>query len=275
MKKSLLLLLSLILLGGCNQTNINNKDDGDGGIVEPTGPTDPSDPSDPTNPSDPEDPSDPSDPTTPTEPEDDEITNKVKLDCGYYQMDLPKNKTPYNLVTTLSSDSETWSNNEMYDSLPSDFRFIYGNSSDDGESGSVAKPKFYSYNSSLPTKYPGGLKFDQVSKGFQSQLFSHTGNKLEIRLGISQVNNASDKPEKDKDTLRIYYFNNKGNYLGQHNVVAETLTTSTKEIKYYETSSFTKDIAYFEVRLTAMAYKGSQCYNFGMNYCNFKSWERI
>ena len=200
---------------------------------------------------------------------------KILLDCGYYQMELPKNKTPYELKTTLSADDSSWSNNIMYDELPDDFRFIYGNSCDDGEAGQRAQPKFYSYNPDKTSQYPGGLKFDQVSKGFQTQLFIHSGKKLEIRLGISQVNNASGKPNVGEDTFRIYYFDNTGALLGKHAVIAETITTKTTEIKYYETSDFVENIAYFEVRQTAMAYKGQQCYNVGMSYCNFKSWERI
>ena len=208
--------------------------------------------------------------------ESDDEFQREKLDCGYYQMPLPKNNiNPYELVTTLS-DNTTWSNNYLYDELPANFRFIYGNSYDDGPSGSKASPSFYSYNADNTSKYPGGLKMDQKSKGFQTFQFTHSGAKLEIRLGISQINNASGKPEEGVDTLRIYYFNNVGKYLGQHSVVARTLKQgTTKEIKYYETSTFTCDIAYLEVRQISMAYKGSQCYNFGISYCHLKSWERI
>ncbi len=201
---------------------------------------------------------------------------KTLLDCGYYQMDLPKNKdNPYTLKTTLSADDSTWSNNEMYDSLPNSFRFIYGNSSDDGESGHRASPKFYSYNEDKPSSYPGGLRFDQKSKGFETPLFIHEGAKLEIRIGISQVNNCSDKYEEGKDTMGVYYFDKNGRYLGKHRIEEGSITTKTKELKYYETSDFTSEISYFEVRLIAMPYKGSQCYNIGIGYCNYKSWERI
>ncbi len=201
---------------------------------------------------------------------------KTLLDCGYYQMDLPKNKdNPYTLKTTLSADDSTWSNNYMYDSLPNSFRFIYGNSSDDGEPGHRASPKFYSYDEDKPSSYPGGLRFDQKSKGFETPLFIHEGAKLEIRIGISQVNNCSDKYEAGKDTMGVYYFSKDGKYLGKHRIEEGSITTKTKELKFYETSDFTKDIAYFEVRLIAMAYKGSQCYNVGIGYCNYKSWERI
>lgn len=209
------------------------------------------------------------DPVIPDEDEgDDELG--YKLDCGYYQMDLPKNKTPFDLKTTLSADTSSWSNNNLLtrdDFFSTDFRFIYGNSCDDGPSGQKASPSFYQNEK-------GGLKMDQKNKGFQTQLFEHEGAKLEIRIGITQVNNANDKPEIGKETMGIYYFNKLGKYLGKHSVVEKTIETSTKEIKYYETASYTKDIAYFEVRLNAMAYKGQQCYNFGIGYCNFKSWER-
>ena len=271
MKKLLLSILAIMLLAGCTDAPSNKPADSEPDTPgEPTDPVNPDEPTEPDDPEVPENPDDP-DPDTPTANED----GKVLLDCGYYQMDLPKNETPYQLVTTLSADDSTWSKNYMYNELPDNFRFIYGNSCDDGEPGKTAQPKFYSYNEQKTTQYPGRLRFDQVNKGFQTQLFEHSGNKLEIRLGISQVNNCSDKPELGKDTFRIYYFDSNGSYLGKHSIEAETISTKTKEIKYYETSAFTSKIAYFEVRLTAMAYKGSQCYNVGMSYCNFKSWERI
>lgn len=214
-------------------------------------------------------------PTNPETPEDDDDESGYLLDCGYYQMDLPKNSVPYELKTTLSADASSWSNNYMYDDLPTDFRFIYGNSCDDGPSGHRAQPKFYSYNEDNVKKYPGGLKFDQKSKGFQTQLFEHKGAKLEIRIGVTQVNEANDKPEVGKNPIGIYYFNKDGNYLGKHSIEVGDITKNTTEVKYYETSSFTSNIAYFEVRLNAMVYKGQQCYNIGIGYCNFKSWERI
>ena len=192
------------------------------------------------------------------------------LDCGYYQMDLPKNYgNPYTLKTTLSQDTSSWSNNDLKEYLPTNFRYIYKNACDDGVVNHKASAKFYSSNNDAP----GGLKIDNTGVGFQSQLFQHTGEKLEIRIGISQVNNSSDKYEKGKDSFHIYFFNKNGEYLDKYKVEAETITTKTDEIKFYWDNN-AKEVAYFEFRCNAMPYKGSQCYNVGISYCNFKSWER-
>ena len=191
----------------------------------------------------------------------------------YQQMALPKNyKNPETLVTTLSADSSTWSNNDLSEDLPNNFRFIYGNASDDGmgSTGSKASPSFYSSSSG------GGLKFDQISKGFQSQMFTHEGAKLEVRMGISQVNECSDKVVQNKDLIRVYCFNSVGDILGYHAVEPGEIIKSTagKDVSFYITESYTVNIAYFEVRLLHMAYKSSQCYNIGISHFNFKSWER-
>ena len=192
------------------------------------------------------------------------------LDCGYYQMDLPKNYlNPYNLKTTLSQDESSWSNNELIDSLPYGFRYIYRNACDDGPKYHKTSADFYSSNN----KAPGGLKIANTGVGFQSLMFAHTGAKLEIRIGISQVNNNSEKPEEGKDTFHIYFFNKNGQYLDKYVVEEKTITTKTTEIKFYWTNN-ASEVAYFEFRCNAMPYKGTQCYNIGISYCNFKSWER-
>ena len=194
-------------------------------------------------------------------------TNRYKLECGYYQMDLPKNyQSPYNLKTTLSQDNSSWSNNDLTSSLPTGFRYIYRNACDDGPTNHKTSAKFYS-------NAAGGLKLDNTGVGFQTLMFSHTGEKLEIRIGISQVNNSSDTKQEGKDTFHIYFFDKNGNYLDKHKVEEGTISTSTKEIKFYYTNN-AKDVAYFEFRVNAMPYKSSQCYNVGISYCNIKSWER-
>ena len=195
---------------------------------------------------------------------------RTLLECGFYQMDLPKNhKNPYNLKTTLSQDDSSWSNNDLKEYLPSSFRYIYKNACDDGPSYHKASAKFYSSNNNAP----GGLKIDNIGVGFQSQMFVHTGEKLEIRIGISQVNNSSDKPEKGKDPIHIYFFNKEGKYLDKHVIEHGSIEAKTKELHFYYTKN-AKEVAYFEFRVNAMPYKGEQCYNIGISYCNFKSWER-
>ena len=65
------------------------------------------------------------------------------LDCGYYQMDLPKNYTsPEQLKTTLSQDTSSWSNNDLKEYLPSGFRYIYRNACDDGPTNHKTSAKF-------------------------------------------------------------------------------------------------------------------------------------
>ena len=190
----------------------------------------------------------------------------------YTQMELPKNhNNPIELKTTLENDASTWSNNSLKEDLPDYFRFIYGEAYDDGPTGSKASPSFYSSSN----KAPGGLKFDQQNKGFQTHMFYHAGAKIEFRLGISQVNNCSDKPAEGKDIMRIYAFSKDGDILGNIPIPAESITTKTTELKYYFTDSYVPNIAYFEVRLYSLAYKGSQSYNVGIGYCNFKSFERV
>lgn len=195
---------------------------------------------------------------------------RTLLECGFYQMDLPKNyQNPYQLKTTLSQDNDSWSNNDLKEELPDGFRYIYKNSCDDGPAYHKSQAKFYSSNNNNP----GGLKIADVGVGFQSKMFVHNGAKLEIRIGISQVNNASDKPDEGKDTFHVYFFNKEGNYLNKYAVSENTIKTSTKEIKFYWTEN-ASEIAYFEFRCNAKPYKGQQCYNVGISYCNIKSWER-
>lgn len=202
---------------------------------------------------------------------------RKQLDCGYLQMPLPKNHTnPFNLKTTLSADDSSWYDSSLKssDEFPYDeYRFIYGKSYDDGPSGEKSSPSFYSSTGSNP----GGLKMDQKNKGFQTGEFTHTGAKLEIRIGISQLNNAGGSAATGQDVYRIYYFNNKGALLGQDNYGTGNITSETvgKYLKIYKTDSYTPNIAYFEFRLINLAYKGSQNYNFGIDYVNLKSWERI
>lgn len=195
---------------------------------------------------------------------------RTLLECGFYQMDLPKNyQNPYQLKTTLSQDNDSWSNNDLKEELPDGFRYIYKNSCDDGPTNHKSQADFYSSNN----KNLGGLKIADVGVGFQSKMFIHNGAKLEIRIGISQVNNASDKPDEGKDTFHVYFFNKEGNYLNKYAVRENTIKTSTKEIKFYWTEN-ASEIAYFEFRCNAKPYKGQQCYNVGISYCNIKSWER-
>ena len=181
-------------------------------------------------------------------------------------MPLPKNyEEPYQLVTTLS-DTTTWSENDLKTDLPDGFRYVYKNSCDDGPTGHKCSADFYKNKE-------GGIKIDRIGVGFQTMLFEHTGAKLEIRIGISQVNNNNKKVEKNKDTAHVYFFDKDGTYLNKYVIKEGTISSTTKEIKFTWTEK-ASEIAYFEYRSVAYPYKSSQCYNYGISYCNIKSWER-
>ena len=269
----LLVLSSAFLIAGCNQNVVIQNQDDLIPVNHDDGETGNEDIKDDT----PDTPSDTDDDTptpTPT-PDDDKYPDRYLLECGYYSPGLPKNKTAYNLVTTLTNDSSTWLNTNLKEDLTNDYRYVYANSYDDGPSGSKCTPNFYSYDSSKESQYPGGIKITRPGTGVESCLFSHTGAKLEFRFGISQVNNASGSPTKGKDIAHVYFFNKDGAYLGKHIIEEGSITTSTTEIKFYLTESYTSSVAYFEFRCISNPYKSSQKYNFGLGYVNIKSFERV
>ena len=189
-------------------------------------------------------------------------------DIGFYAMGAPKNaSSPIELKTTLSVDESSWSNNDLkYEDDLGNFRYIYKNACDDGETGHKTSAKFYENDE-------GGLKFTERGTGFGSPLFSHEGAKLEIRIGISQLNNNSEKPTKGKDTAYLFFFDKDDNYLGKYAIAEGSISSTTRELKIYYTEN-AKNVAYFEFRFNALPYKSSQTYNVGIDYCNFKSWER-
>lgn len=179
---------------------------------------------------------------------------------------------PLEFKTSLSSDD--WYEFSMIDDLPSDdWTFIYGNNCSRGDYGSSPQPSFYSSNNNAP----GGLKMDQRWKGFQTPLFHHNGPKLEIRLDISQVNNANDKPVTSVPTGYFFFYDKDANWLSNldYKLVSGTITKNTDEVKFYVTGSGTENVAYFEFRLSALPYKGSQSYNFGLGGISIHSWERV
>lgn len=205
-----------------------------------------------------------------TQRDDDWFTGRTLLECGYYAMDLPKNyENPLTLKTTLSADNDSWYNNDFTSELSSNWRYIYKNACDDGPTNHKTSPNFYSDEL-------GGIKIANEGVGLQSPMFVHEGQKLEIRIGISSVNNNSKTPEKGKDPLHVYFFDKNGNYLDKYAFKDGSINANSKnkELKFYWTEKAT-EVAYFEIRLNAFPYKGSQCYNFGIKSVNIKSWERI
>ena len=185
------------------------------------------------------------------------------LPGGYTMFDAPTN-TPIEVTTTLSDPSgDSWWNNDLRYEFPTeDWSHIYGHN--------LTTPKFYDNEA-------GGLKMDQKYKGFQTPLFHHTGAKLEFNIGISQVNNASGKPDTSVPTGYFFFYDKNVNYLSNltHTVEQETITAKTTNLHFYITGEHTVDVAYFEFRLNALTFKGSQNYNFGIGNVNVHSWERI
>ena len=186
-------------------------------------------------------------------------------------MGIPSNKdNPITIQTTLGADSSSWFNASFSTDVSEGYRYIYKNSCSDGPSGHKCSVQTYA-----ESHHGGGLKITDPGTGFGSPMFTHEGAKLELRIGISSVNNASDKPVQGKDTFHIYFFDKNNNYLGKVVRAEGTVETSTKEMKFYYTESNAKDVAFFEFRCNAKPYKSSQSYNVGISYCNVKSWERV
>ncbi len=197
-----------------------------------------------------------------TQSDDPYFDGKVKLPTGNYQCDKPTN-SPIQIVT--SNDSSDWWQEDIQKELPSDMAFIYGNNSSDGPSGHYAGPTMYQNEA-------GGLKISKETQGIRSPLFTHSGEKLEIRIGISQLANASGTPDKNKDTGYIYFFNSNGDFLSSKTVTVEenSIDSTTQYLRYYVLGA--QQIAYFEFRLNVKPYKNSQNYNFGIGYLAVHSW---
>lgn len=167
---------------------------------------------------------------------------------------LPKN---HGSPVALSS----YNSNQFQSHLPTNFRYAYSNSYDDGPSGKKATPNFYSSNEHQ------GLKLAQEGLGFQTYEFTHTGTRLDISINY-QLYAKSGKPTPDRDTARIYFYTNTGALIGQHNVHECTLESSQKinYLKFSWTYEVQK-VAYFEFRLLTFHYKGNQRFNMEVIDC--------
>lgn len=209
--------------------------------------------------------------TTTSSSGDDYMKGRPLLPNGYAQIDAPNN-TPVNLKTSTSS--EDWYTVDWTQDKPNDWRYIYKNAVDNGPTGHKTSPNFYSYNPSKTDQYPGGLKFTNQYIGFQSMKFTHTGEKLEIRVYITQVNNASDKPNESIPTGHLYFFRNSGELIPSLTKTIEkgSIETKTDFLKFYITGSEIKNVTHFQFWLEEKPFKGSQCYNFGVGEVSIHSW---
>jgi len=194
--------------------------------------------------------------------------DKELLSCGFYTTDVPTS-VPFNLVT--SYDTSDWVNYEIVDEMPTDFVYIYKNAYSDGPSGHKASPNFY--DNELK-----GLKISNNGIGLQTPRFYHSGEKIEFRLTIASVNNASNTPVQGKDTAYVYCYDTNGKHLANldYPIKEGTITKSSEntEIKIYLTGEHIEEVSYIEFRLNEKPYKGGQSYNFGIKGVGLKSWTK-
>lgn len=191
------------------------------------------------------------------------------LPIGYLQPDAPTNK-PVQIITSLSDAQEY--RYSLVEDLPDNWVYIYKNAASNGPTGHHCSANFYSTDSGKP----GGLKISDPYIGFQTMRFTHSGEKLELRIKISQINNASDKPEKNKDVSFLYFFDSDGKLIPNLNYTfnAGSIDSKTTELKCYVIGDNIKNVQYFEYWANAKPYKSSQCYNYGIGEITIKSWER-
>ena len=197
------------------------------------------------------------------EEEEEEDVTLVNLDCGYKNVGIPENKdNPVEVRTTLSADTSSWFNTDFDEYGCGDYRYINGNNVQ-------TNPSTYS---------SGYLKIDGKGKGFGSPFFTHTGAKLEIRIGIGEIHGTNTTcKDKTKDAFRIYFFGSTNNLLGQINISGNDIKNINEgqEIQRYYKESNAAQVKYFEVRCNEQPFNSSGKYmNLGISYCNVKSWEK-
>lgn len=174
---------------------------------------------------------------------------EVILPIGNQKLDGPINE---------AVDITNWVNYEVNSEMPDGFRHIYGNN--------WANASFYQENGN-----GYAIKFDQLYKGIQSPKLTPF-KKIEVRLYINPVNNNSQNAKSQKDeVLHIYGYDSKENLITTDYIEQGTITKQKEktELKFYLRNI---DIAYFEIRMSAFPYKGSQCYNFGISKISIKGW---
>lgn len=185
-------------------------------------------------------------------PDDDPIPARGEnLPIGNTSVSGPSNTTPVDIAE--------WVNYDFSTTLPPHWSFIMGNNK------KTTSSDFYAVSSN-----GGGFKFSKTTYGLQSPLLN-SWLKTEVRLEVNQVHNNSQNvnQHKGKPIFHIYSYDKNGYYLGMDTYDQQNSFQSPKTIKFYLTNP---DMAYFEIRLNAHPYKGSQCYNFGVNQISLKGW---
>lgn len=174
---------------------------------------------------------------------------EVTLPIGNQKLDGPTNE---------AVDITNWINYEVNSDMPEGFRHIYGNN--------WADASFYQENGN-----GYAIRFDQLYKGIQSPKLTPF-KKIEVRLYINPVNNNSQNAKSQKnEVLHIYGYDNEENLITTDYIEQGSITKQKEktELKFYLRNI---DITYFEIRMSAFPYKGSQCYNFGISKISIKGW---
>lgn len=169
------------------------------------------------------------------------------------------NKTvtgPSNLKNPI--DISDWVEFDLYDSLPEYWSYIMGNNK-------VKNASYYAPSAG------GGVKFSHKYYGLQTPVIT-SWVKLEIRFHISSVNNNSQKKEDDEPIFHIYGYDKTGKYIQLDYLEQGKITKQSEgsEVKVYVRN---ENISYLEFRLNAFPYKGTQCYNFGVDAISIKGWQ--
>lgn len=174
-------------------------------------------------------------------------TEETMLPIGNRTVSAPGNKDS-------KDDLTNWVDYEFDGSLPTNWSFISGNNK-------VSNAPFYA---------DGSVKFAHLYYGLQTPMFN-SWEKLEIRFHVSQVNNSSDSKKADQPIFHIYGYDESGKFISTDYLEQGSITTATAG-NYTRVYVCNPNIAYLEFRLNANPYKGSQCYNFGLNKISMKGW---
>ena len=183
-----------------------------------------------------------------------------KNEDGSDKLPIPCNK---NNKLEIGNDNKTMTSFSFYDSLPNNFRAIYGNIFNTGAS------LFYSTSSGGGYMVKMGGP-DDPCRGIQTAMFE-SNLKLEIRVNIGQMNNNSKGNNVDKDlpVMVIYAFDENGKYLRKAEVEEITKNNENGTIKRYIDGT---DVAYLEIRSLQCAYKSSQGYNYAILGLDLIAW---
>ena len=179
---------------------------------------------------------------------------------GSDKLPIPCNKT--NKIK-IGNDNQTMTSFEFIDSLPNNFRAIYGNNFNS------SKNIFYALNNG------GGYQIkmggpNEPARGIQTAMFE-SNLKLEIRINIGAMfdNTHGNKVDKDLPVMVIYAFDENGTYLRKAEIEEITKKNENSSITRYLDGT---DVVYLEIRALQCAYKSSQGYNFALLGLDLIAW---